>query len=154
MANLTAKWLSMGVLTGPLALYSECRYRALPELPLSPLTFDLPALSVIIPARNEADNLRRLLPTLASAFYPGSLELIVIDDNSVDGTAQVARDLGPESSLSLAFLRAGPGKRMPATGERRLRAANGCFSPTPIPFTIVVARRRLLPMPEVKGLTA
>ncbi|MDX1689245.1 MAG: glycosyltransferase [Candidatus Promineifilaceae bacterium] len=103
MATLITKWFSMAVVTGPLALYSERRYRALPELPPSTLTFDLPALSIIIPARNEADNLRRLLPTLASAFYPGSLELIVVDDNSVDETAQVARDLGA-SVISLASI--------------------------------------------------
>ncbi len=106
MVTLTAKWLFMAVLTGPLALYSERRYRALPELPPASPTSELPALSIIIPARNEADNLRRLLPTLASAFYPGPLELIVVDDNSVDETAQVARDLGA-SVISLPSTPAG-----------------------------------------------
>lgn len=83
----------MAGLTGPLALYSERRYQALPELPPSS-TLDLPSLSVVIPARNEADNLRKLLPSLALACYPGPLEMIVVDDNSVDATARIAGDLG------------------------------------------------------------
>ena len=45
---------------------------------------DRPA--VIIPARNEADNLGRLLPSLAGA----DAEVIVVDDGSTDGTGEVA----------------------------------------------------------------
>jgi 4,4'-diaponeurosporenoate glycosyltransferase len=44
---------------------------------------------VIVPARNEADNLRRLLPSL-----PAGLDVVVVDDGSTDGTADVARALG------------------------------------------------------------
>ena len=44
-----------------------------------------PSLSVCIPARNEADNLRRLLPTLANQEYP-DLEILVWDDGSEDDT--------------------------------------------------------------------
>ena len=43
---------------------------------------------VIVPARNEASNLRRLLPTLAG------WSVVVVDDESDDGTADVARSLG------------------------------------------------------------
>jgi 4,4'-diaponeurosporenoate glycosyltransferase len=46
------------------------------------------ARSVVVPARNEADNLTRLLPSLAGE------EVTVVDDDSDDGTADVARDLG------------------------------------------------------------
>jgi hypothetical protein len=46
---------------------------------------DAPALSVCIPARNEADNLRRLLPSLARQDYP-DVEIIVWDDGSEDDT--------------------------------------------------------------------
>ena len=47
-----------------------------------------PVLSVLIPARNEEDNLRRLLPSLLSQNYP-NVEIIVVDDASEDGTAAV-----------------------------------------------------------------
>ncbi|SDJ11515.1 glycosyltransferase [Salimicrobium halophilum] len=47
------------------------------------------SFSTIIPARNEEDNLKRLLPTLAE-----SGEVIVVDDNSEDETAEVAERSG------------------------------------------------------------
>lgn len=94
MITLTTKWLAMATVVGPLALYAEHRYRSLPELPLLPPAAELPALSIIIPARNEANNLQRLLPSLTSTSYPGTVEIIVVDDNSADDTARVARRLG------------------------------------------------------------
>lgn len=47
-----------------------------------------PSLSVCIPARNEADNLRRLLPSLTAQNYP-DLEVLIWDDNSEDETWEV-----------------------------------------------------------------
>ncbi len=47
-----------------------------------------PRLSVLVPARNEAENLRRLLPSLLAQDYP-DFEVIVHDDGSEDGTWEV-----------------------------------------------------------------
>ena len=47
-----------------------------------------PRLSIVIPARNEADNLRRLLPSLLEQNYP-DFEVIVYDDGSEDETWDV-----------------------------------------------------------------
>lgn len=47
-----------------------------------------PSVSVLIPARNEADNLRRLLPSLARQHYP-DFEVLVYDDGSEDETWSV-----------------------------------------------------------------
>jgi glycosyltransferase involved in cell wall biosynthesis len=47
-----------------------------------------PRVSIVIPARNEASNLRRLLPMLASQSYP-DVEVIVYDDESTDRTWEV-----------------------------------------------------------------
>ncbi|MEA2008031.1 MAG: polyprenol monophosphomannose synthase [Chloroflexota bacterium] len=52
-------------------------------------------ITVVVPTYNEAEN----LPKLASAlfFLPlSSLHLLVVDDNSPDGTGQVADDLAKE----------------------------------------------------------
>ena len=50
---------------------------------------------IFLPAYNEAESLRRLLPkmrALASTMQGREIAIFVLDDGSVDGTAQVARD--------------------------------------------------------------
>ena len=49
--------------------------------------------SVIVPARNEATTLPRLLSSLASQ-HPPPAEILVVDDDSADGTAAVAKAAG------------------------------------------------------------
>ena len=49
-------------------------------------------LSIILPAKNEAEGLRRILPGLR-ACLPDA-EIIVVDDGSTDKTAQVAEQAG------------------------------------------------------------
>ncbi len=47
-------------------------------------------ISVIIPARNEEENIRKLLSSLEKQTYPSHLfEVIVVDDHSTDNTAAV-----------------------------------------------------------------
>ncbi len=48
-------------------------------------------LSVIIPCHNEAEALEEQLDALAAQRWEGSWEVIVVDNNSTDGTAAVAR---------------------------------------------------------------
>lgn len=50
-----------------------------------------PLVSVILPARDEAHNIARCVSSILATTYP-NLELIVVDDGSTDGTAQIARD--------------------------------------------------------------
>ena len=49
----------------------------------------MPLVSVIIPARNEAGNIALAVSGLLAQDYP-NLEVLVVDDQSEDGTAQVA----------------------------------------------------------------
>ncbi|NLV39717.1 MAG: glycosyltransferase [Candidatus Hydrogenedentes bacterium] len=67
--------------------------RASPPRDVSPSAGGFPAVSVIIPARNEEDNLPRLLDSLAGQGDSG-VEVIVVDDASTDGTAAAARARG------------------------------------------------------------
>jgi biofilm PGA synthesis N-glycosyltransferase PgaC len=48
----------------------------------------LPGLSVIVCARNEAENLERFLPSVLRQRYP-AFEVIVVDDASTDATPEV-----------------------------------------------------------------
>lgn len=49
-------------------------------------------LSIILPAKNEAEGLRRTLPGLKDRFPEA--EILVVDDGSTDATAEVAQALG------------------------------------------------------------
>lgn len=51
------------------------------------------SLSIIIPARNEEENLPRLLRSIAAATTH-SAEVLVVDDASTDNTANIAQSLG------------------------------------------------------------
>ena len=51
------------------------------------------SLTLVIPARDEENNLRRLLGSLREQDPPPE-EVIVVDDESTDRTAEVARELG------------------------------------------------------------
>lgn len=53
---------------------------------------DLVGVTVVVPARNEAENLARLLPSLAGEGP--DVAVVVVDDQSTDGTADVARAHG------------------------------------------------------------
>lgn len=55
-----------------------------------------PQLAVIVPSYNERDNIVPLYDKVATALKGVAFEFIVVDDNSPDGTAQVAKDLARE----------------------------------------------------------
>src|SRR5690606_12917832 len=88
-------WLLLTFLAPLLSWRARRLQQQLPHLqldnPSTQPTPPLPSLSIVIPARNEAVNLRRLLPSLQQVDYPGRLEIIVVDDGSTDETAAVAR---------------------------------------------------------------
>src|SRR5580700_6210117 len=64
-----------------------------------------PDVVAVIPARNEAAMLPVVLPTLLGQDYPGALTVILVDDCSTDGTAEVAAALGPEPAGPARALR-------------------------------------------------
>ncbi len=51
-------------------------------------------ISVVIPARNEEKYISACLQSLKKQDYSGEYEVIVVDNNSGDGTAAIARNLG------------------------------------------------------------
>lgn len=52
-----------------------------------------PGVVVIVPARNEADNIKCTLGSLLDQNYPGKFHVILVDDHSEDGTGNIARHL-------------------------------------------------------------
>lgn len=53
-----------------------------------------PAVTAVIPARDEAAVLPGTMPTLLAQDYPGKLRVVLVDDQSSDGTAALAAALG------------------------------------------------------------
>ncbi len=52
-----------------------------------------PTLSIVLPTYKEAPNLRELVPRIEEAFAQVMFELIIVDDNSKDGTAELVARL-------------------------------------------------------------
>lgn len=67
--------------------------------------------SIIIPARNEEENIQLSLQDLAKQKFPyANFEIIVVDDNSTDLTAQKVKEIiaqQPDCKISLINLRGG-----------------------------------------------
>jgi len=51
-------------------------------------------ISIVIPAFNEAKNIRRCLQSLKAQDYQGKVEVIVANNNSLDNTGAIAREEG------------------------------------------------------------
>ena len=51
-------------------------------------------IAVVVPAFNEADRLRILLPRIPACLFGVPVQVIVVSDGSTDGTEAVARDHG------------------------------------------------------------
>ena len=64
-----------------------------------------PAVCAVTPARNEADVIARSIGGLLAQDYPGPFRVILVDDDSDDGTAEAARAaaraLGAEDRLEV-----------------------------------------------------
>ena len=94
-----------------LLLFHHNFWRADQQLESSTGNLDVwPNVAVVVPARNEADVIERTLSSLADQDYPGSMFIYLVDDNSEDGTGDVARGINgttPIKVLSAPPLRAG-----------------------------------------------
>src|ERR1041385_832038 len=69
-----------------------------------------PRVTAVIPARNEAEGIAASIGSLARQDYPGPFSIVLVDDDSEDATAELARaaamglgseDLGPARSFTL-----------------------------------------------------
>ena len=53
----------------------------------------LPDVCVLVACYNESENIADTLASLARQEYPGNLEVVVIDDDSTDGSLAIARSM-------------------------------------------------------------
>jgi cellulose synthase/poly-beta-1,6-N-acetylglucosamine synthase-like glycosyltransferase len=75
-----------------LIIFYAYGWRQIPGFTLPPQFTPATNITVIIPARNEADNIGACLTALQQQNYPGQLlEIIVVDDFSTDDTAAIVQ---------------------------------------------------------------
>jgi hopene-associated glycosyltransferase HpnB len=89
--------------------------------PAGPKGEPWPAVTAVIPARDEALSVGQTVTSLLRQNYPGELTVIVVDDQSRDGTAQVAHGaavlIGGSDRLTVV-----PGRPLPAGWTGKLWA--------------------------------
>jgi hypothetical protein len=84
---LAAPWI-----LGPVVTLVRARFnRSLDEEPAEPPDA-APLVSLVIPARNEAHNIRRCVESALASTYP-RLEVLVVDDHSTDGTGAIVESM-------------------------------------------------------------
>jgi hopene-associated glycosyltransferase HpnB len=93
-AIATAIWVYLLTVRGGFWL---CRERD-DVVPQSPRRW--PRVTAVVPARNEADCIAASVGSLAQQDYPGELAIVVVDDDSDDQTATVARSAAAGSGVN------------------------------------------------------
>jgi len=95
-------WIYLVLFRGGFWLACE---RATQDQPMMPIADDWPSVVAVIPARNEALALPRTLASLSAQDYLGRFSIVVVDDDSSDGTGAMARALAATLDRKVAVLR-------------------------------------------------
>ena len=59
-----------------------------------------PTVAAVVPARNEAETIGAVLRGLAAQDYSGEFSIVIVDDHSRDGTAEIARRTAEEAGVA------------------------------------------------------
>jgi len=60
-----------------------------------------PSITAIVPARDEAETIAHAIGSLLQQDYPGDFRIVLVDDQSTDGTADIARGLDARGRLTV-----------------------------------------------------
>ncbi len=71
--------------------------RLLPRAPAPPRW---PSVAAIVPARDEAEHIGAAIASLLAQDYRGDFRVVLVDDHSSDGTAEIARGVAARDGLS------------------------------------------------------
>lgn len=97
MTSLLAVLLALPWIIVPIAAVIRARRsRSLDEY-AADTHGDVPLVSVVIPARNEAHNIERCVRSVLASRYP-RLEVIAVDDHSSDGTGSILQSIAKDDA--------------------------------------------------------
>jgi len=99
---LSLPWLGVG-------LFMTLFFRNPRGLPVTVpgVSGEAPFVSIIVPARNEEANIGGCVSSLAALEYP-AFEVLVVDDESRDRTAEIVETLSPGNASQLRLIRGRP----------------------------------------------
>ncbi len=93
-----------------------------------------PAVTAVVPARNEAEGIGHCVRALLQQNYPGELRVLVVDDQSADGTAAIARETAHRMGAE-ARVRVLSGAPLPQGWAGKVWAmAQGVAAAGPVPY--------------------
>jgi hopene-associated glycosyltransferase HpnB len=89
----------------------------------TPAPASWPSVTAIVPARDEADSIAGSIGSLLDQDYPGEFTIVLVDDESRDGTSALARSAAASRGKAerLTIL---PGKPLPSGWTGKLWAQN------------------------------
>jgi hopene-associated glycosyltransferase HpnB len=59
-----------------------------------------PSVVAVVPARNEAETIGRVVTSLVKQDYPGTFSVVVVDDHSEDATAKIATQVAGDNNVA------------------------------------------------------
>lgn len=77
---------------------------------VKPRRFNLPLVSIIVPAHNEEEVLEQTINSLLSQDYPKK-EIVVVDDGSTDRTYEIAQNFAKKGLIKLVHREKASGKK-------------------------------------------
>ena len=96
-----AAWLYLLLGRGMFWLARERDDRPEPSQAAAHAAAQWPSVTAVVPARNEADVIERSIGSLLAQDYPGVFRMILVDDESDDGTAETAAALEGDGRLTV-----------------------------------------------------
>jgi cellulose synthase/poly-beta-1,6-N-acetylglucosamine synthase-like glycosyltransferase len=89
---------------------ADPRFARVPNEAGAPALSPIPTVTMLLAVMNEIDVIERCMRSIVNSDYP-SLQVIVVDDASTDGTTQRLRELAPELGFTLLALKENVGKK-------------------------------------------
>lgn len=83
-------------------------WRASERLAPSPEPSEWPEIVAVIPARNEAESIGPVIAAHMASDYPGAFSVVLVDDNSEDETAGLARAAAEGGARRLEIVKGAP----------------------------------------------